>query len=378
LKILVLKADAKPSSLWYLAKGLKKRGHEVHVLLPGQHPGCEKLRNLQIPVHINSIITTRQLRKNTFWEDIASFKKLVRLVRDNSFDVINPHLPAARLFGRMSSLFFKKTIIVSVVRELESHHERWTNWIDDATVAVSLETKRYLVSKGIPESKIEVIYNGIDIEEVDGIPEDKYYLHRELGLNGDIKLIGMVGYFYRDNTLADRKGHKVFLDAARIVSRSFPEARFVLVGSNFFPKDNKERFENYAKDLGIQDKVYFLGERPDVFSILSSLYLHVLPSFMEGCPMVLLEAMSRKTPNVASRIGCHEEIIVDKETGVLFEPGNAHHLSECIISLLHEPSRAKALGCAGRRRLETHFAVQEMVRKYEDLFQRFSYKISKS
>ncbi len=261
----------------------------------------------------------------------------------------------------------RKSVVISTIVAFEKGHERLTNYFSDAIVSVSGAVKSYLISKGLPGRKIKVIHNGIDVEEMDAIAEDGLYLHKELGLDPEIKLIGMVAYFY-DRVL---KGHKVFLDAARIVAQKFPDTRFVLVGSNpWLKSNNKEYFKTYARKLGIKDKVYFLGERDDVPSIMSSLYLHILSSSTEGCPTVLLEAMARKIPNVASRIESIEEIVKDGVTGILFKLGSAKSLAKAISLLLENPKMARRMGLAGRKRLEERFKAEDMAEKYDELFKR--------
>ncbi|MDD5195687.1 MAG: glycosyltransferase, partial [Candidatus Omnitrophica bacterium] len=137
----------------------------------------------------------------------------------------------------------------------------------------------------------------------------------------------------------------------------------------------REYCENYAKNIGIHDRVFFIGERLDGPSILSSLFLHVLPSFNEGCPMVLLEAMARKVPNIASGIPPNKEIITDKKDGVFFEAGNSRQLSEAMLVFLNNPSLAQEIGLAGRINLEQNFTSEIMAARYESLFQSLARRI---
>jgi glycosyltransferase involved in cell wall biosynthesis len=103
---------------------------------------------------------------------------------------------------------------------------------------------------------------------------------------------------------------------------------------------------------------------------MSSFYAHVLPSFSEGCPMVVLEAMSRRVPNIASRIEGITHIISDNEDGVLFDPGDPRQLAKSIIQLLDNSAEATKIGCEGRKRLESNFTSKSMADRYESLFQR--------
>lgn len=366
MKILIVKSYSKLGSVGYLARELKRRGHDIHVLVPSEHPDCEKMRNFGITIHISSFPTMQPSKLRKLKSTIKSIIEIADTIRANLFDVVHLNLSHARLLGRLASLLSKRKVVVSTIHGFEASYERSTNWIDDATVAVSAAVKGYLVSKGMPENKIEIIRNGIDIEHIDRIPEDKFYLHKELGLDSRIMIIGMVAYFYDLTT----KGHKVFLDAARILVRQFSEVRFVIVGSNILCNGCKEYFQDYAKKVGLKDKVYFLGEREDVPSIMSSLYLHVLPSLSDGSPFAVIEAMVRRVPNIASNIAAIGEIIHDGKTGILFETGNYRSLAQSIICLLNSPGERNRIALAARESLENEFRVKDMAEKYESLFER--------
>jgi glycosyltransferase involved in cell wall biosynthesis len=245
-------------------------------------------------------------------------------------------------------------------------YENSTNYIDDATTCVSEAVKEYLVTNGMKRDDVIVINNGLDIERSNNVPVDKLYLHKELNLDPQIKIIGMVAYFYN----LELKGHKTFLDAAKIICDKFDKVRFIIVGSDIFGGNSKKHFEDYAKEIGIQDKVYFLGERDDILSLMDSFYLHVLPTISEGFGMVLLEAMARKIPNIASRIVAIKEIITDRENGLLFETGDQQALAGDIEFLINNSELSKKMGISGRFRLESDFDSKTMTLKYENLFKK--------
>ena len=287
-------------------------------------------------------------------------------LRQHSFDIINLNLYYARFYGRVASLLINNGMVISTIHGHESHYERWTNWIDNTTVAVSASVKRYLIKQGLPESKIVVIHNGIDIETTGTVNTNNLYLHNELGLSSDIKLIGMVAAF-RGHQL---KGHKIFLDAAKEVSTSYSNVRFVLVGSDIDRAGNKQYCEQYTQSLCLEDKVYFLGERDDVNAIMDSLYIHVLPSLSEGCPMVVLEAMAGGIANIASGLDTIREIITDGINGILFEPGDYSALADAISSAIDNPDKIKEIGTAGRKTVKRNFSAQLMADRYEALFKK--------
>jgi glycosyltransferase involved in cell wall biosynthesis len=124
------------------------------------------------------------------------------------------------------------------------------------------------------------------------------------------------------------------------------------------------------------DRVTFTGIRRDVPSILSQTDLFVMPSFWEGLGLVFLEAMAFSLPIVAARVSAVPEIVSHGETGLLVPPGDPVVLKSALAELLDDPARAARLGRAGLERLETRFAVDEMVdetvRVYEECMERFS------
>jgi glycosyltransferase involved in cell wall biosynthesis len=367
MKIMLVKAFSKLTSVGLLARELKKRGHEVHILAPHEHIDCENMRRFGIPVHVINFIPSRTNRVARFFEFTSIEWRLIRLFRSENYDVIHLNLWRARFYGRIASIFAgRKRVWLSSIRGLEARTEKASNWLDDATVAVSATVKDFLVSEGLPASKVEVIHNGVDLEAMDSVPADPHYLHRELGLDKQVRLIGMVAYFRSYLS----KGHKFFFDSMPLILEEFPDVQFVAAGSNLYPVGYTiEYFEAFAKEVGIRDKIHFLGERTDVPAVMSSLTINVLPSLKEGCPMVILEAMARGIPNVASRIESISEIITHEKNGILFEPGNPEALAGAVSRLLKDPATAKSLGQSGRKRLqEGPYRANVMGARYEALY----------
>jgi glycosyltransferase involved in cell wall biosynthesis len=372
MRILLVKSFPRLSSLKPLARELKNRGHAISILVPQENPDCTEMRALGIPTYSIDFVRAALVNGNALGRISAhksGIRTLIAFLRQHSFDIINLNLYYARLYGRVASLFVNNGIVISTIRGHESHYESWTNWIDNTTIAVSASVKRFLIKRGVSNSNIVVIHNGIDIEDTGTFKNNTFYLHNELGLSQDVKLIGMVAYF-RGHQL---KGHKIFLDAAEEVSKRCSKVRFILVGSDIDRARNKQYCEKYAQRLCLEDKVYFLGERDDVKSIMDSLYIHVLPSLSEGCPMVVLEAMARGVPNIASQLDSIMEIIKDGKNGILFKPGDFRALADAISSAIDDPDKIKEISTAGRKTVKSGFNAQLMTDRYEALFRKSLY-----
>ncbi len=366
MKVLLIKSYPVLTSVGLLANGLKQRNHDVHVLVPWEHADCDTARSAGIPVHVLDFTGTSRCRSDRSRITFSGLARTVRFIKRHHFDIVHCNLIFGRLLGRLTSVFAGDAVVLSTIRGMEARHEKWTNWLDRRTVAVSSTVKAFLIDHGVPARKIVVIPNGVDLTAMDAIEQNRHYLHDELGIDRKVRLFGMVAYF-RAHPM---KGQKVFVDAARLVKQSFPEAQFVFVGGDLAKTGyNRAYFERYAQEVGLNGGIHFLGERWDIPAIMSSLYANVLPSMAEGCPMVILEAMARGTPNVASRIDSIAEILTHNKSGVLFEPGDSHQLGEAMVALLGDADLAARIGHAGRRKLEEKFTSGHMVDKYETLFE---------
>jgi glycosyltransferase involved in cell wall biosynthesis len=130
-----------------------------------------------------------------------------------------------------------------------------------------------------------------------------------------------------------------------------------------------DALERQASQLGVRDRVRFLGRRDDVPALLAAADALVLPSWQEGLPLVVLEAMAAGVPVVATSVGGTPEAVVDGETGLLVPPRDVPALTAAIDTLLDDPERARRLGEAGRRRVRERFDAAESTRRILGLYE---------
>jgi glycosyltransferase involved in cell wall biosynthesis len=158
--------------------------------------------------------------------------------------------------------------------------------------------------------------------------------------------------------LAAVKGLPVLFDAmARLADRAVP-ARLTLIG------DGSERgaLERAVAMRGLGDRVVFAGHRSQegVADAMAAADVFVLPSFAEGVPVVLMEAMASRTAVVATRVAGVPELVEDGVSGLLVSPGDASALAEALAALIADPARRRRMGEAGRARVEAeHDAGRE-------------------
>jgi glycosyltransferase involved in cell wall biosynthesis len=204
----------------------------------------------------------------------------------------------------------------------------------------------------------QVIHNAIDHERLADLKIDIVAKKKSLGLALEGPVIGNVGRFTK------QKGHIYFLEMAHLLLKRDPRCQFILIGTG----ELLPEMQVQARDLGLGDRLLFLGPRSDVEELLKVMDVFVSSSLWEGLPTVLLEAMAAGVPVVATDVSGSEELVKDDHTGLLVPPANADSLSDAVWRLLHDPELAKRLVVAGQQ-WSRQFTIDSSVEQYEALFE---------
>ena len=159
--------------------------------------------------------------------------------------------------------------------------------------------------------------------------------------------------------LTQEKGHKYLIDAAALVVREVPDARFVILGEG----DLRPALERQVKELRLDKHVLLPGFRADILSFVKSFDLFVMASLFEGLGTSLLDAMALSKATVASDTGGIPEVVSHGETGLLVPPRDARELASAIVALLKDPGRRERMGSAGLERVKRLFSADGMVEK---------------
>ena len=266
---------------------------------------------------------------------IATIAKLVRLIRREKIDFIHANSLWALKFCTVASIL-TKVPTVAMIHAYPRIHSRLKRMVHVLTrrfcysrakkiIAVSSALKDALIEDKAPSDNIVVIPNGI---------EEEWFADSTDQPEGRTKMILTVG------RLHPGKGQQVFLRAAAIVHKQFPDTRFVIAGEEYKTSLEdlgfKQTLIDLAEELGISDSVEFVGYTSDLRDLYRQSSVVVLASFEETFGLVALEAMAAARPIVASRIPGVTELITDGETGLLFEAGNNEQLAERMIVLLSD------------------------------------------
>jgi len=229
---------------------------------------------------------------------------------------------------------------------------RQMDWVA-AVSQTMLDDARKLVTEITGRSSL--IYNGAMMPPLEPTP-----LSPELFDSPRLLFIGR---------LVHDKGVDLLLDAFAQILKIFPRAHLTLAGDGF----EREQLERHVVELGMRAAVEFLGwvmpeKTPEWVNAATMV---VVPSrWREPFGLVALEAMQMARPVVASRVGGLAEVIVDGETGILFENENSAALADAIAYLLEHPNAARVMGAKGRKRAQQKFSIERYADEYEQLYQR--------
>lgn len=298
--------------------------------------------------------------------DIYALKKLHELITINKIDIIHAHDYKTDVIAWVLSWFNKKISLLATAHGWinNSKKEKFYNYLDmqvlryyDKIIAVCEANKQKLINKGVPEDKIRVIYNGIDIEEWQESEEIKD-IRDELGIERETKVIGYVG------RLSPEKDLRTLLKAIQGVKKEVSNIKVLIVGEG----PSKEELINYARELKISSEVLFLGFRRDIKKIYKTIDIVAMTSETEGLSNTILEAQAMGKPVIATQVGGNSEIIEDNLNGFLFPFQDYSSLVEKITLLLKNELWLKKMGENARKRICKNFSFDQRLKKVEELY----------
>jgi glycosyltransferase involved in cell wall biosynthesis len=231
----------------------------------------------------------------------------------------------------------------------------------DVIIAISEGVKDVLLQGGIAPEVIEVVPSGIDFSPFDEI-KSKEFLRREFSFAPDDFLVGIVAQ------LEDHKGHKYLIEAAKILKERTSNIKIVIVGKGSLELE----LDQQARELHVDDLVYFLGFREDVPQIMASLDLFVLSSYLEGLGTSIMDAMASRLPVVATAVGGIPEIVINNQTGILVPARNPHALADAILKLYHDREFGRRLAQKGYDIVHQKFSAESMADRIIDVYEKIA------
>lgn len=288
--------------------------------------------------------------------DLSAAWRLSRAIKSLRPDVVHAHDPhavaMAALALSMSSEGKRAPLVAS--RRVDFHLKksalsRWKYNQVDLFICASEAICRMLIADGIDAARTVTVHEGIDLARVAAAPETP--LHEQLFLPHGSLIVGNVA------ALVPHKGQKHLVEAAALVVRQVPDARFVIAGEG----ELRESLEHQIRHLGLEKHVKLAGFRPDILSLHKAFDIFVMSSVTEGLGTSLLDAMACGKPIVATAAGGIPEVVEHGKTGFVVRPRDHDAMADAIVRLLKDEALRRRMGEAGLSLVSAKFSAEKMV-----------------
>jgi L-malate glycosyltransferase len=335
--------------------GLRSSGHRALLVA---HPAGALLERAREGLELIPLAPRTEMDLSAAW-------RLSRLLKQLKPDVVHAHDPhgvaMAGLALSMSTQLSKPPLIAS--RRVDFHlrggrMSRWKYRQVDCFICASDAIRKMIVADGVPEQRAVTVHEGIDLGRVEAAPPAP--LHEELFLPHGAPVVGNVA------ALVPHKGQRHLIEAAALVVRQVPDARFVIAGEG----ELRPTLERLIREHRLEKHVLLAGFRPDVLSLHKAFDIFVMSSITEGLGTSLLDAMAAGKPIVATNTGGIPEVVVDGETGRLVQPRDHQAMADAIVALLKDPALRARMGAAGLARAQRRFSAERMVAQTVRVYER--------
>lgn len=303
-------------------------------------------------------------------------KKILNLIKEINPDVIHATLFRSVIISRK----LKKTLSIPLVNSFTSNSYintryknlsylrrlklRFIQWEDlhTANLADIFVSNSKVIKENnirilnIEEKKILVIPRGRNSALFDPKNYDRELIKKEMGYEGKRILINV-------GRLIESKGQIDLIQAFEKVSKNNPELLLLIAGEGKF----RQNLEEKIKNLGLSDKVLLLGNRQDIPNLLAISELFVFPTYLEGLPGSLIEAMMSKTPVICSNIPENKEC-VPKKGAYFFNPGDITELSKLIENCLNKPDNSNLMIQRSYNYAIKNFELENISERYENVY----------
>jgi glycosyltransferase involved in cell wall biosynthesis len=299
-----------------------------------------------------------------------SIIKIRKILKEGNFDLIHSQaskdlwtiVPALKLSGSKIPLLLTKQVGSFVIKK--DYFHKWIYNRVSLVLAISNVIKNNLLDTcPIPEKKIKLMHNGIDIQRFNPQNTDGKLIRKEFGIQDSDLVIGMLARF------SPGKGHEEYLQAASELLKIYKHLKFLIVGEpSRGENEYAEKIKGLAKEYKIENNVIFTGYRSDTPEVLSSMDIFAFPSHSEAFGIALAEALAMGKPSVCSNSDGVLDIVVDGVTSYLFEKQNFMDLAEKLEFLINSPEKRKEFGYAARLRAVECFDIEKLSDKMLEIY----------
>jgi glycosyltransferase involved in cell wall biosynthesis len=336
-------------SLYYLIKHLDKDIFHAVVLCPKKGKLTEKMKG------VGADVVCLKMGKIRYLNPLV-IVRLIAIIKEKRIKIVHTDSSTETFYAGIAARMMRIPLIWHIrVNEEERFLDRILSLLSTRLILVANAIRSRF--KWLTNSrKVIVVHNGIDLEEFDNFSATSS-MRKDFNINGDTVLLGSIG------RIEKRKGQEFLISAMRHLDN----VKLILVGTG--KKEYISKIKMLCDEFGISDRVIFSGSRDDIPSVLNEIDILVLPSISgEGFPRVILEAMTARKPVIATNDAGNAEAVEDGLTGYIIPTENILALVAKIKELVADKKKRKAMGQAGRKRVEELFTVQHYVQSIQELY----------
>lgn len=358
-----------------LVDEMSKQKYDVHIACYKDQIGYEIEKEGYVVHHIPF-----QRNLNVF-SHLKSLLALMKLIRKERFDIVHSHTPVASLVARLSARLANVPLIVYTAHGFYFHENMkpipykinyllekiWAKYFTDKLFFQSKEDYELALAKGFqkPENLIH-INNGVSGDRFNPVLYSRVKSRESLGITNE-KVIMFVGRLVRE------KGIVELLEAFPLVRDEMKEATLMIVGDSVTGDRDGLDVEQLIQSMPMETKerIRLLGMREDIPELLCAADLFVLPSYREGLPRSIIEAMAMGKPIVATDVrGCREEVFPDVN-GYLCKAKDSSSLANTILEIMKDESKLKRFGESSRRLFLEEFNEKVVLERQMNIFNEF-------
>ncbi|MCZ6837617.1 MAG: glycosyltransferase family 4 protein [Planctomycetota bacterium] len=356
-------------------EGQADHGHAVSLVFgPIFGPEGSMLDRVKAHGGIEAIETPNMVRELAPLKDFRCGRELRAIIREWKPDVVHTHSSKAGILGRSAAWKEKVPCIVHTIHGLAFHPymSKWRNAIYIASekfaakrchviACVADAMRDQALAKGIGKpSQYITVYSGMEVERYVKPAWERDRVRKELGLSGGDFVLGTVA------RLAELKGHDDLLDALEALMKARPTLKLMWVGDGWWA----DRLLGRVKDLGLADRVIATGLVPseEIPKYLQAMDVLAHPSYREGLPRTVTQALLSATPVIAYDVDGTREVCLDGETGKLVKPGDLTMLREATEWMMEHPGKRQEMGRRGQELCKDRFAASRMVEHLESIY----------
>lgn len=293
--------------------------------------------------------------------DLLAFRRLVRFLCRQRIDILHAHMIGSNVWGSLFGRLCRVPVVIAhehswsyVGQPLRRLTDRVISRLADTFVAVSEADRERMISiERVQAAKITVIPTAY----IPRASADQGDVRGELGIAADVPVIGTIAILRREKAL------HVLIAAVALLPERLSRTRLIVAGHG----PCRGALEAQAADLGLRDRVHFLGMRDDVDAIWRALDVGAISSDREGTPLAAIEAMTNRIPLVATSVGGIPEMLEHEVSALLVQPRDPAGLAGALARLLDDPALRTRLAEAAWG-LSRAFSLERLMQTIEEMY----------